>query len=105
MVPESAYEKEARGPARAGAGAILDPRVVAAGQAYLLKPRPGVKEELGVGALPFAPSPLVLSTLPFSLQPQTSAEDLETRPVGPLRFQLSGRGLQKLKYNLGLQAS
>ena len=64
-----------------------------------------MKEELGVGAFPSAPSPLVLSTLQLSLQPQKSAEDLETRPVGPLRFQLSGRDLQKLKYNLGLQAS
>lgn len=65
-----------------------------------------MKEEPGLGAFPSAPfCSSVPSTLPLSLQPQKPAEDLETWPVGPLRFPLSGRSLQKLQYNLGLGAS
>lgn len=74
LVPEPAYEKEARGPARAGTGAILAPGVAAAGPACPFKPRPGVEEELGLGAFLSAPSPLVPRTLLLSPQPRSPGE-------------------------------
>ena len=73
LVPEPAYEEEARGTARAGAGIVLAPCVSPAELGLPFFQGLAVKED---GAFSSAPSPLVPGTLPLRQQPQKPAGDL-----------------------------